>query len=132
MPILPNGEGRAVVIAVNKWDQVRDKGAVKRDLQEKLDRLLPQLRGVALVTVSALKERGLSELKQSVTEAYRVWNTRVPTGRLNGWLTEMVAHHPPPAPSGTAHQVALYDSGQDAPPDICRHVLDPRRRACGV
>lgn len=93
-------EGRAMVIAVNKWDLIADRSARRREMREAVDRLLPQIRGVPLSPISALTGRGLSQLMAAVGKAYRVWNTRLSTGRLNRWLAEAVAAHPPPAPGG--------------------------------
>lgn len=93
-------EGRAMVIAVNKWDLIADRSARRREMREAVDRLLPQIRGVPLSPISALTGRGLSQLIAEVGKAYRVWNTRLSTGRLNRWLAEAVAAHPPPAPGG--------------------------------
>ncbi|HSV29001.1 MAG TPA: ribosome biogenesis GTPase Der [Candidatus Omnitrophota bacterium] len=93
-------EGRALVIAINKWDVVDDpQGALQR-LKDRLETSLPQVRGVPTVTMSALTGRGLDRLMDSVQDIHALWNRRVPTAKLNGWLEEMVAHHPPPALQG--------------------------------
>ncbi len=113
---LAHREGRAVVIAVNKWDLVEDRQARLRELREKLDRLLPQLRGVPFVTVSALTGRGLGRLRDAILEAHRVWNTRVSTGRLNRWLAGMVAAHPPPAPGGRRIRLRYMTQVKTRPP----------------
>jgi GTPase len=97
---LAEEEGRAVVVAVNKWDLEPDKPARLRALRADFERLLPQLRGAPLVAVSATTGRGLDRLHQAVLGAYEVWNRRVTTARLNQWLAGMVAAHPPPAPGG--------------------------------
>jgi GTP-binding protein len=93
-------EGRALVIAVNKWDLVRDRTRRSRELQETCQRLLPQLKGVALVPVSARKGQGLDALMRAVLEADALWNRRLPTHALNDWLRAAVEAHPPPAVSG--------------------------------
>jgi GTP-binding protein len=115
---LAEREGRAVVIAVNKWDIVEDKSARMKDLREKLDRLLPQLSGVPFVTVSALTGRGLPKLKTAVVDAFEVWNARIATGQLNTWLSEMVAHHPPPAPSGRRIKLRYMTQVKARPPSF--------------
>ena len=97
---LAEREGRAVVIAVNKWDAEAEKQGKLRELKESFERLLPQLRGAPLVTISARTGRGLDRLREAVEEAYMVWNRRVPTAALNRWLDDAVSAHPPPAPGG--------------------------------
>ncbi|MEX0309071.1 MAG: ribosome biogenesis GTPase Der, partial [Tateyamaria sp.] len=79
---LAEREGRAVVIAINKWDIEDDKQAKLRDLKESFERLLPQLKGAPLVTVSAKTGRGLDRLHAAILRAYDVWNRRVPTAAL--------------------------------------------------
>jgi GTP-binding protein len=98
-------EGRAVVIAVNKWDLEDDKQDKLAELKEMFDRLLPQLRGAPLVTVSAKTGRGLDRLHDAIRRAHDTWNRRITTNRLNTWLGAMTEAHPPPAPGG--HRIKL-------------------------
>ena len=98
-------EGRAVVIAVNKWDLEDDKQDKLAELKEMFDRLLPQLRGAPLVTVSAKTGRGLDRLHDAIRRAHDTWNKRITTNRLNTWLGAMTEAHPPPAPGG--HRIKL-------------------------
>ncbi len=93
-------EGRAMVIAINKWDMVRDKDAKRREFRAEIDRLLPQIRGVPMVPISALAGRGVNQLMAQVGNAYELWNARLSTGKLNRWLAEALEAHPPPAPGG--------------------------------
>jgi GTP-binding protein len=98
-------EGRAVVVGVNKWDLEEDKQVKLADLKETFGRLLPQLRGAPLVTVSAKTGRGLDRLHEAVRAAHDMWNKRITTARLNTWLGAMTEAHPPPAPGG--HRIKL-------------------------
>lgn len=93
-------EGRALVVAVNKWDAVGDRGEALSRLEDRLQTSLPQARGVATVTISALTGRGVDRLMAAVERTYDIWNSRVSTGQLNRWLAEMVDRHPPPAVQG--------------------------------
>ncbi len=93
-------EGRAPVIAFNKWDRVEDRQAALADLREKTERLLPQVRGIRAVPVSGLTGDGLDRLMKAVVETHRTWNRRISTARLNRWLESMQVQHPPPAVSG--------------------------------
>jgi len=98
-------EGRAVVVAVNKWDLEGEKQEKLAELKEMFDRLLPQLRGAPLVTVSAKTGRGLDRLHDAIRKAHDVWNRRITTARLNSWMSAMCEAHPPPAPGG--HRIRL-------------------------
>jgi GTP-binding protein len=113
---LAEREGRAVVVAVNKWDLVTDRQTRLRELREAFDRLLPQLRGAPLVAVSAVTGQGLDRLRRAVLQAHEVWNRRVATGPLNRWLMEMVAAHPPPAPGGRRIRLRYATQVKTRPP----------------
>jgi GTPase len=93
-------EGRALVIAINKWDAVDDPKLALGRLNDRLETSLPQARGLPTVTMSALTGRGIDKLMDAVLETHRVWNLRIATNRLNRWLEEVLEHHPPPALSG--------------------------------
>jgi GTP-binding protein len=113
---LAEREGRAVVVAVNKWDLATDRQARLGELRAAFDRLLPQLRGAPLVAVSARTGQGLDRLHDAVMAAHRVWNRRVPTARLNQWLAGMVAAHPPPAPGGRRIKLRYVTQARTRPP----------------
>jgi len=121
---LAEREGRAVVIAVNKWDLEDEKQAKLRILREKLDRLLPQLRGTPMVMVSALTGKGLDRLHAAILSAYEKWNIRISTARLNRWLTSMLEGHPPPAPGGRRLRLRYMTQVKTRPPSfvvMCSH-----------
>ncbi|MBM3518502.1 MAG: ribosome biogenesis GTPase Der [Alphaproteobacteria bacterium] len=109
-------EGRAVVIAVNKWDLVADRQPALTGLRERLAEALPQLKGVAVVPLSALTGEGMSRLMPAVLAAFAVWGRRVPTGELNRWLNEAVADHPPPAVAGRAQRLRYITQARVHPP----------------
>ncbi|MEL7258049.1 MAG: ribosome biogenesis GTPase Der [Pseudomonadota bacterium] len=121
---LAEREGRAVVVAVNKWDIEDEKQQKLRDLKEAFERLLPQLRGAPLITVSAKTGRGLDRLRTAVEKAYDVWNRRVTTAQLNRWLTTMLEAHPPPAPGGKRIKLRYMTQVKTRPPGfvvMCSH-----------
>ncbi|WP_299285743.1 ribosome biogenesis GTPase Der [uncultured Tateyamaria sp.] len=121
---LAEREGRAVVVAINKWDIEDDKQAKLRDLKESFERLLPQLRGAPLVTVSAKTGRGIDRLHGAILRAYDVWNRRVTTAQLNRWLTGMLEAHPPPAPQGKRIKLRYMTQAKTRPPGfvvMCSH-----------
>lgn len=113
---LAEREGRAVVVAVNKWDLEPDKQAKLRSLREAFERLLPQLRGAPLITVSAKTGRGLDRLQEAVMRAHEVWNRRINTSHLNRWLSGMVEAHPPPAPGGRRIKLRYMTQAKTRPP----------------
>jgi len=121
---LAEREGRAVVVAVNKWDVEEHKQEKLRDLREAFERLLPQLKGAPLVTVSAKTGKGLDRLLAAILRAYEIWNRRVPTAALNRWLTGMLEAHPPPAPQGKRIKLRYMTQAKTRPPGfvvMCSH-----------
>ncbi|KEJ90099.1 ribosome biogenesis GTPase Der [Sulfitobacter donghicola] len=121
---LAEREGRAVVVAVNKWDIEEDRQAKLKELKESFERLLPQLRGAPLITVSAKTGRGLDRLHQAIMRAYEVWNRRVTTAQLNRWLSGMMEAHPPPAPQGKRIKMRYMTQAKTRPPGfvvMCSH-----------
>ncbi|MFH5775756.1 ribosome biogenesis GTPase Der [Paracoccus sp. NGMCC 1.201697] len=109
-------EGRAVVIAANKWDLEEEKPQKLNELREAFERLLPQLKGAPLVTVSARTGKGLDRLHNAILKAHEVWNRRVPTARLNQWLSAMTEAHPPPAPGGRRIRLRYMTQIKTRPP----------------
>ena len=109
-------EGRAPVIAFNKWDMIDHPQEMLAELREKTERLLPQVRGIQAVPVSAETGRGLDKLMEAVVRTHRVWNSRVSTGRLNRWLEGILAHHPPPAVAGRRLKIKYLTQAKTRPP----------------
>ncbi|MCD1624416.1 MAG: ribosome biogenesis GTPase Der [Paracoccaceae bacterium] len=122
---LAEREGRAVVVAVNKWDIEDDKQGKINMLRESFERLLPQLRGAPLVTVSAKTGKGLDRLRQAVENAYDTWNRRVTTAQLNRWLAGMMEAHPPPAPSGKRIKLRYMTQAKTRPPGFVVMCSNP-------
>jgi GTP-binding protein len=113
---LAEREGRAVVVAVNKWDLEGEKQDKLKELKEMFDRLLPQLSGAPLITVSAKTGRGIERLREAITEVHETWNRRVSTSKLNTWLSGMVQAHPPPAPGGKRIKLRYMTQAKTRPP----------------
>ena len=109
-------EGRAVVVAVNKWDLEGEKQEKLAELKEMFNRLLPQLHGAPLITVSGKTGRGLDRLHDAILKVHAVWNRRIPTARLNTWLGAMVEAHPPPAPGGRRIKLRYMTQVKTRPP----------------
>ncbi|AEQ51035.1 GTP-binding protein EngA [Pelagibacterium halotolerans B2] len=111
-------EGRAMVIAVNKWDLIEDKNAKILELREQCERLLPQLRGIPLVTMSGLQGRNIDKLMKAIFEIERTWNVKIRTAKLNRWLSAMTEHHPPPAVSGRRLKLRYMTQAKTRPPSF--------------
>lgn len=118
-------EGRALVIAFNKWDLIENPQATLAELREKTARLLPQVRGVQAVTVSAETGRGLDRLMEAVAATHEVWNRRVSTGRLNRWLETVVSQHPPPAVAGRRLRIKYITQVKTRPPGFVLSCTRP-------
>lgn len=93
-------EGRALVLAANKWDLVADRQAAMAGIRDRLETSLPQVKGVPMVPLSVLTGKGLERLMPAVLAAHAVWNRRVATAPLNDWLAAATERHPPPMGKG--------------------------------
>lgn len=118
-------EGRALLIVVNKWDLVEDGRAMLARLRERLADSLPQARGVEIVTLSALTGQHTRKLAPAVLSVYDVWNSRVPTGPLNRWLTDVIDHHPPPAVRRHRPRFRYITQAKARPPTFILFVSRP-------
>jgi GTP-binding protein len=129
-------EGRAIVLAVNKWDLLERRAGAAAKLRAEADHWLPQIKGAAIRAISALHGEGIEPLMQAVADGYAVWNRRIATNALNRWLESALATHPPPAVSGRRIKFnyvtqpkarpptfVLFCSRADAVPDAYRRYL---------
>ena len=113
---LVESEGRAVVIGLNKWDLVADQPGLLKKLREDCTRLLPQVRGIAVVPLSGLAGEGVDKLMKAVVDAAEVWDRRVSTSRINDWLSEATSRNPPPAVSGRRIKIRYATQVKSRPP----------------
>ncbi|WP_152044951.1 ribosome biogenesis GTPase Der [Aureimonas psammosilenae] len=118
-------EGRAPVIAFNKWDLVEDRQATLAALREMTERLLPQARGIRAVAVSGETGEGLDRLMQSVATTHELWNKRISTAKLNQWLERMTSHHPPPAVAGRRVNIKYMTQVKTRPPTFILSTTRP-------
>ena len=109
-------EGRAIVIAVNKWDLVSAEPGAMGRLRNTIDRLLPQIKGVGVAVLSAKTGQGLDRLMETVVEAHAVWNRRVPTAALNRFLAAATSANPPPALRGRRLRLDYLTQPKSRPP----------------
>ncbi len=109
-------EGRAIVLALSKWDLVEDKDKTLKQVQSDLEDVLPEIRGVPVVTLSAKQGRGIDKLMKAVLAADKIWNRRIPTSQINRWLEAALARNPPPAPSGRRIKIRYATQADTRPP----------------
>ncbi|HUN45296.1 MAG TPA: ribosome biogenesis GTPase Der [Stellaceae bacterium] len=118
-------EGRALVIAVNKWDLIEDKPKALEKLRDRLQISLPQLQGLAVVTLSARTGRGIDKLMPAVFAAHEAWNRRIATPVLNRWLEAAQARHPPPLVDGRRLRIRYMTQANTRPPTFALFASKP-------
>jgi GTP-binding protein len=111
-------EGRALVIAANKWDLMGRQANLVAALRTDVDHWLPQVKGVPIVAVSGLMGEGIDRLMKAIEDAYAVWNRRVPTASLNRWFEQAVDANPPPAVSGRRLKLNYVTQTKARPPSF--------------
>jgi GTP-binding protein len=109
-------EGRALVLALNKWDAVADRNAARRAIADRIETSLAQIKGIKSVTISALTGAGVEKLLPAVREASRVWNIRLPTAELNRWFESALARHQPPLVDGRRLKLRYITQAKARPP----------------
>ncbi|WP_333836339.1 ribosome biogenesis GTPase Der [Novosphingobium sp.] len=109
-------EGRALIIAINKWDVAEDASGLFNGVRQALDDGLAQVRGVPLVAVSARTGKGLDTLLQAAFTLRDAWSQRVPTAALNRWFDDALAANPPPAPGGRRIKLRYITQAKTRPP----------------
>jgi len=123
-------EGRSLVIALNKYDLLENRQEVMKDILESLEHSLPQVKGIPVIPVSALTGRGGNKLMPAVFDAYRMWNRRVSTAKLNKWLAATLAYHPHPSIKGRRIKMRYMTQVKTRPPTFavfCNRPADVAR-----
>jgi GTP-binding protein len=109
-------EGRALVIALNKWDVAEGQSALFNGVKAALEEGLSQVRGVPLIAISAATGKGLDQLLGAAFETRDAWSRRVSTGVLNRWFEKAVEKNPPPAPGGKRIKLRFLTQAKTRPP----------------
>jgi GTP-binding protein len=109
-------EGRACVLVLNKWDAVADRHKTRQAISDRLETSLTQMRGIPVVTISALTGAGVDKFLPTVREAHRIWNERVPTGALNRWFEGALERHQPPMVEGRRLKLRYMTQAKARPP----------------
>lgn len=111
-------EGRALMIAINKWDVAEDPSALFNGIRAALDEGLAQVRGVPLLAVSARTGKGLDQMLTAAFDIRAAWSKRVPTSALNRWFDDALAANPPPAPGGRRIKLRYITQARTRPPSF--------------
>ncbi|OWK27930.1 ribosome biogenesis GTPase Der [Sphingomonas dokdonensis] len=111
-------EGRALIIALNKWDVAQDPSSLFNGVKAALGDGLSQVKGVPLITVSAMTGRGIDQLISAAFETREAWSRRVPTGELNRWFERAIEANPPPAPGGKRIKMRYVTQVKSRPPSF--------------
>jgi GTPase len=119
-------EGRAQVLALNKWDRIVDRKAARDAAVSRLEQSLPQVRGLRVVPLSALTGEGLDTLLPTVLQVYDVWNRQLPTPRLNRWLADMTTRQAPPSAQGRPVKIRYMAQTKRRPPSFVLFANRPR------
>ena len=113
---LVESEGRACVLALNKWDAVADRNATRKAISDRLETSLAQMKGIPVVNISALTGQGIDKLLPTVRAAHEVWNRRVATGALNRWFEHALEKHQPPLVGGRRLKLRYCTQAKARPP----------------
>lgn len=89
-------EGRPVVVAINKWDKIADKSRYNNALVDSISSLLPEIKDAPIIYISAINGHNVNQMMQAALDSYHNWNIRIPTRKLNNWLSEKISAHPLP------------------------------------
>jgi GTP-binding protein len=118
-------EGRVLIIAINKWDLIPDKEEYLKEVQYTLSHVLPQIKGVPCIPISAKMGKNLSKLMDEVLNMYDIWNQRIPTAKLNKWLEETISFHPPPVSGRNRIRFKYMTQIKTRPPTFVLFVSKP-------
>jgi GTPase len=133
-------EGRAMVLAVNKWDTVTDKPAYLKAITQRLATVLPQVKGTPIVTISAKDGANINKLLETCFSVYEIWNRQFTTGELNRWLGAAMEQHMPPLVKGRRIKIRymtqktsrpptfiLFSNTSDVPESYLRYLVNAMR-----
>ena len=119
-------EGRALILALNKWDLAKDRKKALGRVTDRLQTSLPQVRGIPVITCSALTGDGVDELLPAVFAIFEDWNRRISTGRLNRWLEVVSERHPPPLVQGRRVRLRYATQAKTRPPTFVIFASRPQ------
>jgi GTP-binding protein len=118
-------EGRALILAVNKWDAIENKTEILAKIHEQMADSIAQVRNLPCIPLSALREQNLDKLMEATLTTYEIWNKRINTGKINRWLASRVSHYPPPLYSGRPNKMRFMTQINIRPPTFALWMSKP-------
>ncbi|MGE4313245.1 MAG: ribosome biogenesis GTPase Der [Pseudobdellovibrionaceae bacterium] len=118
-------EGRGLIIAINKWDLIENKNELIDEIRYKCKSSLSQIVDVPIVTLSALRGKGLDKLMDRILSTYELWNSRVSTGKMNRWLSAIEQRHPAPLVNGRSNRLRYITQIKSRPPTFALWCARP-------
>ncbi|HFB2048264.1 MAG: ribosome biogenesis GTPase Der [Hyphomicrobiaceae bacterium] len=118
-------EGRALVIAINKWDTINNKHIVQKKIHNIIKSRMTQVEGVPVIFISALAESGLDQLMNATLAVHDIWNQRIGTSNLNRWLQEALIQHTPPLSRGRRIRLRYVTQPSARPPTFIIFCSQP-------
>ena len=118
-------EGRALVLAVNKWDAVEDRQEALEEMVHRMSHSLSQVKDIPYITVSALNGKNITKLVDLILKTHDTWNRRVSTAKLNRWLGMMESQHPAPLTGGRPNRLKYMTQIKTRPPTFVLWVSQP-------
>jgi GTP-binding protein len=115
-------EGRAMVIVLNKSDQIENTDALMKEVHLELENLLSQAKGIPVIMTSSLKKKNLDSVFRAIIKLYKIWEKRVSTGALNRWLEDILSQNPPPLVNGTVLKIRYVTQIKARPPTFALFV----------
>ncbi len=119
-------EGRVLILAVNKWDAVKDRNEAKNKIRYRLDTGLGQIRDIPYVTISAKNGKNIECIFDLALQHYDIWNRRVSTGSMNRWLKGMESQNPAPLVGGRQNRLKYITQIKTRPPTYALWVSQPK------
>lgn len=118
-------EGRALIIAINKWDSIENREEVLEEIKYKLSISLAQIKDVPFITISAINGKNITRLFDQVLKTYEIWNKRIATGGLNRWIASMESQNPAPLVNGRHNRLKYITQIKTRPPTFALWVSRP-------
>lgn len=118
-------EGRAMILAVNKWDSISNKSGTLKFIEQKLETSFAQLKNMPIVSISALEGKNIGKLLDNVLSVFEEWNARISTAKLNRWLSSAIQNNPPPMHQGRPNKIRYITQIKSRPPTFAMWASHP-------
>ncbi|MFC1659640.1 ribosome biogenesis GTPase Der [Pseudomonadota bacterium] len=109
-------EGRGIVFGINKWDEIKEKNVMIKEIRRVIETTIPNIKGIPIIPISALKKQNTHKLIREALNVYDSWNKRISTAKLNDWLKFVTEAHTPPMKSGRSTKIKYITQAKTRPP----------------